>query len=505
MISSRRDLWLIPVLIVLAHVVVLRGYGWFRDEFYYLACAAHPDYGYVDHPALSIVPLWLVRTFVGDSLVALRLMAAATLGLTIWTIGQLTDELGGGRFARVLAMTCGAIAPVYLALGSFYSMNAFDLLFWALAAWLLLRAMKTSSLGPWIALGVVLGLGLENKISMLWLVGGLGLGVLVADPKRLLSRGPWVAGASAAVLFAPYVIWQARHDWATLEFMRGVSSGKMLAQSPVAFLVAQITNMHPATLPVWIMGLWYLLVPPPGRWARPLGVAFLAVLALLALNTTSRSSYLAPAFAPLFAAGACWWEPRIGRLSRWTRPAVIAVLVLLGLAIAPLAMPMLPVTTYLHYAAALRQSPQTDERKALSDLPQFYADRFGWTEWAAAVTRTYQSLASDEQRAAVIFASNYGEAGAIDVLGRPFELPPAVSGHNNYWLWGPGANRGDVLIALVPASGRARLEQSFESVEQTGTITCDHCMPYENHRPIFVCRRPRQSFAAFWANVKHFE
>ena len=502
MTPTARDRWAIPCLVVLAHALVLTQYGWFRDEFYYLACAEHLDYGYVDHPALSILPLWLVRATVGDSLVALRLIAAAMLGLTVWATGRIAEELGGGRFAATLAMTCAAIAPVLLALGSYYSMNAFEACFWALACWLVLRAMRVEAQRLWIALGLVCGLGLENKISMLWLIGGLALGLLVVAPARLLSRGPWVAAACAVALSVPYVVWQQQHDWATLEFIRHASSGKMVAQAPAAFLGAQITNMHPVTLPVWLMGLWGLLVRPSGRGPRVLGVAVLAVAALLVLNSTSRPSYLAPAFAPLFAAGACWWEPRLRGSARAT---VLVVLVLFGLIIAPFGMPVLPVDTFVRYAAALGQGPGTDEKKTLADLPQFYADRFGWPEWVDAVTAAYRSLPPDEHRATVILASNYGEAGAITVLGRDRGLPPVVSGHNSYWLWGPGARRGEVVLALVPSSSRPRLEQAFESVEEVGIVTCDHCMPYENHRPIYVCRRPRQPLADRWTDVKHFD
>ncbi|MEO6362063.1 MAG: glycosyltransferase family 39 protein [Caldimonas sp.] len=446
------------------------------------------------------MPLWLVRAVAGDSLVAIRLIAAAAMGVTVWLIGRLTDDLGGGRFARILAMTCGAVAPVYLAIGSYYSMNAFDVLLWTAASWLLLRALRSGAVGPWIACGVVAGLGLENKISMLWLLGGLSLGVLITEPRQWLRPGPWLAAGIAAMLFAPYVLWQVRHDWATLEFIRQASASKMMVQSPSAFLTAQILNMHPATLPVWLAGLWSLLGQRNLRQARPLGVMFVAVLALLMLNDTSRASYLAPAFAPLFAAGACWWEPRLS--SRW-RTVVIAGLVVLGAAVAPLAMPTLPVDQYVRYAAALGEKPSTDEKKEVSDLPQFFADRFGWQAWADATTAAYLSLPEDERTQAVILTSNYGEAGAIDVLTKG--LPPAMSGHNNYWFWGPGTRRGDVVIALLPSSSRADLERLFEAVEVAGTIDCEHCMPYENHRPIFIGRHPRQTLATIWPQVKHFD
>jgi Dolichyl-phosphate-mannose-protein mannosyltransferase len=502
-LRDRALLWVVPTLVVLFHILFLRGYGWFRDEFYYYACARHLAFGYVDHPPLSIVPLWIVRTVAGDSLVAARLLASLASGAIIAVVGLTTRDIGGGRFAQALAMVCAAVAPVYLALGSFYSMNIFDVLAWGIAGWLVVKLLQAPTLSTWIALGVVLGLGVQNKISVLWLIGGLSIGLLIGDFRRLMTLGPWVAALVAVVLIAPYVVWQVTHGWPTIEFIQRASADKMAAQSPWSFLSAQILDLHPLTLPVWLGGLWFFLIDRRGRSYQALGVMFLCVLALLIANKTSRSGYLSPAYTVLFAGGACWFEPLLARLGRALQPIVIGVLAAGGLVTAPLAMPMLPVTTYINYAAMLGQKPSTEEKKAIADLPQFYADRFGWQELVAAVSRAYETLTPDERRVAGIFTSNYGEAGAIDVLGRAGGLPYAISGHNNYWLWGPDGHTGEVLIVLTPSRGR--LAALFEDVRLVGTIECDHCMPYENHRPVFVCRRARLLLAQIWPQVKHFD
>jgi len=507
---ERRWFFVIPALTVLFHILFLRGYGWFRDEFYYFACARHLAFGYVDHPPLSIVPLWFVRAVAGDSLIAARLLAALACGATVAVVGALTREMGGGRSAQLLAMTCAAIAPIYLAVGSFYSMNVFDVLVWATAAWTAVRVLRAPRLRSWIALGVVLGLGIENKISVLWLIGGLSLGLLLHDYRLALTPGPWLALAIAGALAAPYALWNAANGWPTLEFIQHASADKMIAQAPWSFVMSQVLNLHPLTLPVWLAGLWFFLIDRRGRPYRALGVMFLAVLALLLTNKTSRPEYLAPAFTVLFAGGACWLEPYIATRVRVVQPLVLALLAFGGLLISPLAMPVLPVDRYLRYADALGQKPTTDERKELADLPQFYADRFGWEELVAAASRAFASLPPDERRVAAIYTSNYGEAGAIGVLGRtgcaagvqPC-LPDAISGHNNYWFWGPDGHMGDVLIALTPS--RRGLDARFDDVQQVATIECRHCMPYENHRPVYVCRRPKQPLAEIWPQVKHFE
>ena len=493
---------LVPALVVLFHVLFLRGYGWFRDEFYYYACARHLAFGYVDHPALSIVPLWIVRALVGDSLVAARLLAALASGAMVAVVGVTARDMGGGRFAQTLAMVCAAVAPVYLAIGSFYSMNVFDVLMWAIAAWFVVRLVNAPTLSKWIALGIVLGLGVENKISVLWLIGGLSIGLVATDFRILFKPGSWAAMLMALTLAAPYGIWQVAHGWPTLEFIRRASSDKMIALAPWSFLMAQVTDLHPLTLPIWVGGLWFFMIDPRGRPYRSLGIMFAFVLLLLILNPTSRPGYLAPAYTALFAGGACWLELVTARW-KGIRPAIIGVLIAAGLVTAPLAMPMLPVGSYIRYASLLGQKPSTDEKKALADLPQFYADRFGWDELIAATTQAYRTLTPEEQRVVAILTSNYGEAGAVDVLGRAAGLPYALSGHNNYWLWGTGGYKGDVVIVLQQARGR--LGERFADVQQAATIECQHCMPYQNNRPVFVCRGPKQPLAQLWPQVKHFD
>jgi 4-amino-4-deoxy-L-arabinose transferase-like glycosyltransferase len=487
---------------VAVHLAFWRGYGWFRDEFYYFACAAHLDYGYVDHPALSIVPVWAIHHTIGDSLFAIRFVAAIVSGAVILVTGLMARSLGAGWFGQTLAMLCALVAPVYLALGSFYSMNVFDLLVWALAGWIVIELLKAPRMSLWIALGILLGLGFENKISVLWLCGGLALGLILTPQRRLLlTPGPWVAALIAAALFAPYIVWQMRHHWYTLEFIQRASADKMASHSLASFTISQITDMLPFTAPVWISGLYFYLWSPGGRLLRALGILYLSVFALLAIDTTSRSGYLAASYAMLLAAGGVQVE---SMLSRGARVPVLAFLAITGTLIAPQGMPILPEPTYLRYSAALGGKPNTEERKAVGLLSQFYADREGWDDIVGGIARVYHSLLPDERRIAGIFVSNYGEAGAVDVLGPAYGLPRATSGHNNYWLWGPGPYSGQVMIIFSPTT-KERLQSRFANVEEAFTIDCGLCMPYENHRPVFICRGPKQSWVRSWPALKHFD
>jgi len=209
---------------LLLHALALTHWGYFRDEFYYLACARHLAWGYVDQPPFSIAVLALVRATLGDSLWAIRALPALAGAATVLFTGLTVRELGGGRTAQALACFAAVLPPVWLVVDHYFSMNAFDTLFWTLAAWLLLRALAGGGTRTWAVLGVVLGLGLLNKASMLWFAGGAFLG-LAASPLRgtLRTRGPWLAAAIAAALFAPHVAWQVAHGWPTLEFMRNAT------------------------------------------------------------------------------------------------------------------------------------------------------------------------------------------------------------------------------------------------------------------------------------------
>jgi len=425
--------WLLPIGVFVLLVANATQDGYFRDEFYYLACARRLAWGYVDHPPLSVAILKLVTAFFGESLMVLRITAAAFAATTVWLTGRLARRLGGDGTAEVLAMTAAAIAPVLLALGSFYSMNVIEVLVWTVAATLFVRVLERPSTPGWIWLGVVLGLGLLNKISVLWLGAGIGAALLVWRRDLLRTGGPWIAAAISAAFLLPHVLWQMANGWPTVEFIRNASAHKMQENAALSFLAEQVLNVHPITLPVWLTGLVFLLWSRRAATYRPLAFIYLVPLMILLLNRTSRSSYLAPAYPVLFAAGAVALAPFL--TTRTRRIAVLATMVIAGVATVPLAVPILPTERYVAYAAALGVAPSTDEKQDLGRLPQFFADREGWPQLVDAVTKAWSTLPPDEQARAAVVTGNYGEAGAIEHLARDLRIP-VISGHNNYWLWG---------------------------------------------------------------------
>ena len=209
-------------------------------------------------------------------------------------------------------------------------------------------------------------------------------------------------------------------------------------------------------------------------------------------------------FPMLFALGAFSLEKFYLKLNRrWIKPAILAVLFAGGIITAPFALPLLPVETFISYSQALGVAPSTPEKKKLNKLPQFYADMFGWEKMAASVAGAYNTLTPEEKKKCAIIGNNYGEAGAIDFFGRKYNLPKAISGHNNYWLWGCRDATGDVVIRLG-GSQEAMLE-SYKEVEQAGVFSDEYCMPYENNKPIYVCKSRRTPLKDDWSAFRHYE
>ena len=489
---------------VLVHLTCLTRYGWFRDELYYMASTRHLAWGYVDHPPFSIGLLSIVHALFGESLAAIRIVAALLGAATVYFTGRLTKAAGGGPFAQALACLCALFAPVYLAIGHFYSMNAVEMALWPAASLLLLRALRTGRTRDWAILGAVLGLGLLNKISASWLGLGIAVGLLLTPHRRALrTPGPWVAAAIAGVLFLPHVLWQMANHFPTLEFMRNATEHKMAAVGPLSFLREQILVMGPANALVWIAGLLFALFAPAGRSWRIFAWIWLAVLALLLASGRSRANYLSPAYPALFAAGGVAWERLLARNSlRWARAAVTLVVVALGLVAAPMALPILPVKDLIRYQAALGMAPSTEERQEVGPLSQHDADMFGWDEIAAMVARARDRLTPDERRRARVYGQNYGEAGAVDVLGRRLGLPPAISGHNSYWMWGPEGWDGGVLI-IIGGSPEDNAKW-FDSVEIVGTVESPYAMPYERGLNVSIGRKLLMPVADAWPLLKSF-
>jgi hypothetical protein len=481
------------------------GYGIFRDEYYYIACSQRLAVGYVDHPPLAMVLLAASRAVFGVSQFGLRILPALSHALTIFLAGLIARRLGGRRTAVILTCLAVILAPQIIGHTSIFQMNAFAYLFWALAAYILVLIADRSRPGLWLLLGIVMGLGLLNKIDFFWFGAGLAAGLLLTDlRKHLATPWPYAAAGIALLIFSPYILWNVTHDFAHLEFIRNASAGKYSGLTRLDFLAGQAMNLNPVNMLLWVPGLFFLLFSRAGRRYRVLGIIYAAAFAILLANPHSKAEYLGPAYIMLFAAGGVAVERWASRGRRgWTVVSLAALSVLTSLMILPLAVPVLPVETYIKYAAALGFEPSTAERQQLSELPQFYADMFGWEGLAQDVSAVYLALPESERASTVILARNYGEAGALEYYVRKYALPRVICRHNSYWFWGYPKMSSPTVIVL-----RGREEdhrKSCDEVTLAAVHTCRYCMPYENNMPIYVCRGLRVSLAQIWEEEKSFQ
>ncbi|HET6273760.1 MAG TPA: glycosyltransferase family 39 protein [Bacteroidota bacterium] len=494
----------LSILTVAIHLIAsgMGGYGIFRDELYYIACANHPDSGYVDHPPLSIWLLSAWRFLFGDSLFSIRFLPAVCSGLTTFIVGTLASVFGGEKYSLVLACVATMLAPILLAFFSIFSMNAFDMLLWALAFLVALRICQTHQQKYWYWLGLIIGLGALNKISMLWLGAGVFIGVLLTPNRTVLrSMTPWLAGCLAAALFIPFVIWNITHDFAHLEFIRNASAEKYASQNPMTFFSGLLLIMNPLAAPICLAGFWFLIA---SREYRMIGFAVLTVLAILLINMHSKPEYFAAALTVLLPAGSVKLEQLLrGHYLRWVRLPYVICLTALGVFIIPLTLDILPVESFVRYQSMLGMTPSSNEGHKLTNLPQFFADRFGWEHMAKVTAQVYASLPDSDKQKCLIYGRNYGEAGAIDYFGREFGLPPAISQHNSYWYWSLEHLKQDATLIVIGVT-KDRMLQDFEEVQEAGIIQSEYAMPYENDLPVLICRKLRRPILEVWKGRRIF-
>jgi hypothetical protein len=488
------------------HLYAGRHYGYFRDELYYLACARHLDWGYVDQPPLIAAIVKITRAVVGDSLSAIRLPAALAGACVAVVTGMLARELGGARFAQGLAALCIVLAPGFLAMDHFLSMNAFEPLFWMGCAYLVIRIIRTGNAKLWLWFGVLAGIGMENKHSMLIFGFGIVAGLALTRERRWL-RSPWfwAGGAIAFLIFLPNLLWNIQNHFPFLELQANIHrSGRDVALSPSKFFSQEFLAMLPLSAPIWLAGLWYLFFHKEGKQFRVLGWAW-AVTAGVILALSPRIYYLFPAYPVLFAAGSVAWERRLaGVRAQWIKPVYVTLMALMGILVAPALIPLLPPATCIRYTAAAHLHEPPIENHRLGPLPQPFADQFGWEEMAVAVAGAYNSLPSDVRARTSIFGQNYGEAGAIDLYGPKYGIPEgsAISGHQSYYLWGPRGYAGESMIVM--ADRPERLAEIFTTCRKVARVSHPYSMPYE-HFDVYYCEGIKQPLSKLWPQLKNWD
>lgn len=494
--------WILGAFAVLLQMALAARYGYFRDELYFLACSDHLAAGYVDFAPLSAWLLHFNRVVFGDSLHALRLLPALAFGAEVVLTGYIARELGARRWGIFLSCISVLLAPVILANGTRFAMNAFEPLFWMGSVYFLLLAVNRQKPQLLLGCGVLLGLGLENKHSTVFFLGALVVGLLLSTQRRLLAtKWLWLAAALALLIALPNVVWQVQHHFPTLEDLRNVkATHKNIELPPLSFLLQQIMMLNPITDLVWIPGLAFLLFHSEGKRYRFLGFTYLFFLAVM-MALHGKDYYLAPIYPMLFAAGCAFWEilteprPRL----RWLRFALPALVIPLGLVSAPIVLPILPPDKIVPYMESLGIKVSRTETTMTGLLPQHFADEFGWPEMVASVAGVYNTLPPEQRIKTAILAGNYGGAGAIDFFGPWYSLPKAISAHQNYYYWGPREYTGESVILL---EWDLKDAQHWCGSVQEGPKNAPYYGMGWEHYTILICRDFKKPLSEAWPRLK---
>jgi hypothetical protein len=477
-------------------------YGYFRDELYYLALSHHLAWGYVDLAPMAPLVAYIGRVLFGDSLHALRLLPALALGAEILITGLITRELGGRRFAVLLACLGVLVAPVILANAARFSMNPFEPLFWMGAIYFLLLAINRDRPQFLVWAGVLVGLGLENKHSTAFFLIALLVGLLATSQRCLFrSKWLWIAAGIIVLLALPNLIWQYRHGFPTWVDLSNVKKiHKNIELPPLPFLKEQIMMLQPLNALIWITGLGFLLFHGEGKRYRVLGATYVAFLAIM-MALHGKNYYLAPIYPMLFAAGGVFWENLIAAHSRlrWVKAVLPRVLIVSGVIAFPLVLPILPPDKIVPYMQKLGVATPRTETHMSSTLPEHFADEFGWPEMVAQVAQIYNAMPADERAKTAILAGNYGSAGAIDFFGPRYGLPPSISAHQNYYYWGFRQYTGESLIMLNWQLADA--QYWCNSVEEGPKMADPYTMSWE-HYTVLTCHGLKKPLAEAWPHFK---
>jgi hypothetical protein len=502
---SRPDGLLVVLLLSLAllifHCIFNNRYGYFRDEFNYMASGDHLAWGYVDQPPLLPFLVRVSRAILGDSLRSIRFLPALAMSATVVLTGLIAREFGGRRFALVLSAVAMIIAPMYLSDGSLVTTNCLEPLLWMGCAYFAILAVKKDA-RYWIPFGVVAGLGLEEKYSIAIFGFAIVVGLLLTKERRaFVNKWFWLGGVLAFLIFLPNLIWNFQNNWPFLELMRNIrATGRDVELSPLDFFVQQVLLIHPLTAPIWVTGLLALLFSQRLRQFRFLGWSYVISFVIFVL-LKGKNYYLAPIYPMLLAAGALMIERGVVRPRLvWLKPVIIVVLLAGGALLVPFVVPVLSVDRFISYLNnSPLKPPRTEHSHESAQLPQSYADQFGWEELAAKTAEAWARLSPEERADCGIYAQNYGQAGAIDFFGRRYGLPRALSGHQTYYLWGPRGYSGNCMIVID--DDKETLDRLFNYVELVGTS--DNPYALERNLTVWICKGSKfGTLTQLWPKLK---
>ena len=501
----------LALLCTAVHLAFCHRFGLYRDELYFIDCAKHLAWGYVDQPPLAPLVTWLTAPL-GYAVWAVRFFPSVLAGVTVLLGCAIAREFGGRSYAQLLTGLTIGLAPGLVGLGYGLSTEFLSPAAWTALIYLTIALVKSGDRRLYLAMALIVTIALYAKYSIAACAAALALGLLCTGHGKLLrSRALAIAVALTALLVLPNALWQIFHGFPMLEVLhndqlnRHALANGMADESPNRWVNAlfmfglQFMYNNPLYGIVWIWGLVWLWRTPPYRF---LAASYLILLGMLVL-TIGRGYYVQGVYPVLFAAGAVAIEGAVSAKPRWARAAIVAVAFVAGLPMLPIAFPILSLPQYMAYERAIglsRPAPPDGKSHLINPL---YADQLGWKTMTQTVAGAYWSLPPAQRRTTAVFADRYAYAGALDYYGPRYGLPAAISPNNNYYLWGTRGYSGASVLA-VGATDYYLLLHWFGSVRQIAVYRNDYRWMLEGPLPIYLCTKPRASLAAMWPAFKYY-
>lgn len=482
----------IAVAVAFVHLLTNNRYGFHRDELQFLSDARRLDWGFVAFPPFTPFIEHIGLALFGLSMVGLRLFAVLAQAVVIILAGLMTRELGGARLAQVTAALAAAFSPVSLFEGTEFQYTSFDLLWWVVIAYFTVRLLKSEDPRWWLAIGAVIGLGLETKYAVVFYIAGVVAGVALTPARRFLKTGWFWAGVALAFLiFLPNLIWLVRHNWVSYHFLEHIHTRDVGEGRAKGFLSGQfLICANLATAPIWLAGIIGFLL---NRRYRMLAWMYLAPLALFWI-AKGRNYYVAGTYPMLLAMGTVVVERWLGTLRPWGR-RTIETFYFAAFAI---------VSTYI--CAVIIPLAASGPLKSFA-LSHSYdlREEIGWNDLVRTVAQIRDWLPPDQQAHLGITTGNYGEFGAIDILGRAYGLPKPIGTTNSEWLWGYPSTPPTTIIVLGLRPEQAN--SIFTGCRLAGHNGNSEGVRNEEsmyHPDIFVCGPPRLSWQQVWKDHQNF-
>jgi 4-amino-4-deoxy-L-arabinose transferase-like glycosyltransferase len=493
--SDTAALWFLGLAFTGLHLVAGARYGFHPDELLTYSNARDLEWGYVVYPPVTALLARIELTLFGTSLIGFRFFAAIAGGLVAVLTGLMARAMGGGRQAVLVSAFAASIGGAVFFTGSFMSYMSFDLLWWVAGAWCVVRLLETGNARWWLGVGAFVGTGFMTKYTMAFFAAAL-LGAMLLTPNRRYLRSPWFwCGVTLAlVIFAPNLWWQYQHHFVSLAWMRSIHARDIGMGRTDNFLLNQLAITNPGAVLLWLSGLWFLFMRPEGRRWRMLGWMYVLTLVFL-MVARGRDYYLAPAYPMLLAAGGAWAENWLRSLPEqrqtgYLRAAWIT-LGISGLVVASLLLPLVPVNS-LWWRVQDATSHQLNME-------------IGWPELAATVAHVRDSIPASDRAGLGVMAEDQSEVGAVNLYGRAYGLPRAISGMNSNWLRGYGDPPPQTVIAVGFKQGE--LNRIFTSCKVVAQLSNPYGVVNDILRDrdrVYICRNIRSPWAEFWKGFLYF-